>query len=475
MTLNPFHSNPSIQQRIFLLFTATAFVIVAAAGVMLRYEVRQSLEAELGHKLEAVAHAAAVQFSAAELEIITAMPGPRTAATVTEALQTLKAATGVQRIYWFATDGRALADTDSSVAPGDLYFHLQFHPGERAAVQQGRSAHSMLFDGVDGRPTMTGFAPLISKGRLFGGVAVDGNASFLGSMRSLERKLLGLAAASLFLTLFLAGILARTLSRPISALSKSAKAIGRGELDTPVPAHGSGELADLSAAMEEMRTDLADRERTLKTMVAGVAHEIRNPVGGMQLFAGLLEDEIADRPAARAHLDRITREMAQIKRIVDHFLDFARPRRPLAEPVALAQLVAEAVELAAPPITDRLTVHIDAAHTAFADPGQLRQVLINLIDNANQATHGSGEIAIETESASPECILIRVKDSGPGIAPELVDKLFDPFFTTRAQGTGLGLSIAGNLMRRNSGRLILKSTGASGTVFEISLPSKPLR
>lgn len=463
--------NLSIQHRIFLLFTAMAAIIVTTAGLMLRHEVQQSLEAELGRKLQAVAQAAAVHFSEEERGIIASQPGPRLSARVSRDLTKLQQSTGVKRIYWFSSEHRALADTDSLTPFGSPYFHLQFHASALALLAQKKSSASRLFQGIDGNPTMTGFAPLTAHGRYLGGVAVDGSVPFLSSMQALERRLLALGMAALLLAMFMAWWLARTLSRPISALCKQAKSIGQGHLDRPIPSYGSGELALLSTAMEEMRCDLADREKTMKAMLAGVAHEIRNPLSGMGLFAGLLGDTLTEESTAMAHLNRIQGEIHQIQRIVNHFLDFARPHPPQAESILLRPLITEAVELTGPESASRIHIQADAHIQAHCDPGHLRQILINLIDNALQAGPQRDPVTLSVKTGHDHGIAIRICDTGPGMSREVAAQIFTPFFTTRAQGTGLGLAIARNLAQQNHGSLRMLRTGNAGTIFEITLPS----
>ena len=146
-----------------------------------------------------------------------------------------------------------------------------------------------------------------------GAVGVEGNAEFFGPLRYLLRSYLALVAIGLFVLGALALLIARGLSRPLDRLVASALRIGGGDLETAVPAEKTHEIGILAMELEVMRNRLESRDRQLKMMLAGVAHEVRNPIGGIELFAGLLGEElqggVANAVDAHDHLERIRVEV----------------------------------------------------------------------------------------------------------------------------------------------------------------------
>jgi signal transduction histidine kinase len=458
--------------RLILLFVGLVAAILTAAGLTVQWVTRQSLEKELGRKLEAVAGAATVMYRGEELRVLLAGLGPRTESYFLSPLNDMKNATEVKRIHFFTLEGGNLLDTQNRPGPRILDFGLKFYRREMEAMRRGEKAHSILFKGVDGLPTMTGFAPFFLDGRVAGGVGVDGGVPFLGAVEHLKRRLLEIGLIGILAAAVGAAAVSASITRPIRTLAASSLKIGQGRLDEPIRPRGKSEVALLAETMEEMRKGLVGRERELQAMLAGVAHEIRNPLGGIELFTGLLSEDVADQPQARERVERISREIRYLRQIVDHFLEFARPKEPQKENHAAGALIRDALALTSDeagrksiPITvdpalDALTVHADAGH--------FRRIALNLIRNAIQAVPGGGRLRITGDAAGGN-VRICFEDEGQGIPEENRGEVFKPFFTTREKGTGLGLSIVRRLAEANGGRVELVKTGPGGTVFRVTL------
>ncbi|MEW5870295.1 MAG: PAS domain S-box protein [Chloroflexota bacterium] len=224
-------------------------------------------------------------------------------------------------------------------------------------------------------------------------------------------------------------------------------------------------------------------------LVAGVAHELNNPLTSVVLFAQLLQAQSADIRFNR-DLDRIVTEAQRASRIVRGLLEFARQRPAERKPVQINSVLQGALEL----LGYELRTHNIQVETKFAvdlpytmaDPHQLQQVFVNIITNAWQAMHGqsgqAGRLLVTTElglsifgiaqaDKSP-MVRIRFRDNGPGIAPETLATIFDPFFTTKppGQGTGLGLSICHGIVSEHGGHIWAESEIGQGTTFYIELP-----
>ena len=234
-----------------------------------------------------------------------------------------------------------------------------------------------------------------------------------------------------------------------------------------------------SQALVERHEKLA----SLGVLAAGVAHEIRNPLTAIK--ARLFTQQKALAPASRERADAefIGREIDRLERIVRDFLRFARPVEPERVSLSPANLLDELRELMAPQLRESsidLAVEHAVETMVLADPEQIKQVLINLVQNAAEALGKGGTIklrAVESRIAlggrMRDVVIIEVEDSGTGIPPEVQERLFDPFFTTKQSGTGLGLSIAARIVEKHAGAIRVQSGVNRGTTFGVVLPVEP--
>ncbi len=462
-----------IHHRLILAFVLMMASILGISGWSLHWILRQSLEDELGAKLMAMARAASVQFSDDEVGYLLSDAGPRTQNNLRKKLIKLQTQTGVQRIAFFDPEGRSLLDTDIGVERGTRDFTLRFYRREMEAIGRGESATSVLFTGIDGQPTMTGYAPLVIGDDVVGGVRVDGSATFLGSVGRMRKRLWLIGLLGTVGAAILGVMIARTITRPLHRLAKASEQIGQGDYENAIPQLEKDEIGLLARTMESMRQGVIGREQKLKAMLAGVAHEIRNPLGGITLFADLLTDEVAGQSEARQHVAKISREVDHLKKIVDSFLDYARPQAPNRQACSLSQIAQDVRHLSQAELESRNVTWQaggeEAEQHVWADPVQLKQILLNLVRNSIAAMEPGGSITIRWKNRNSD-ITISVADSGYGIPEDIRDRIFDPFFTTREKGTGLGLAIVKSLVEANSGAIRLVKSGSDGTTFEIILP-----
>lgn len=216
-----------------------------------------------------------------------------------------------------------------------------------------------------------------------------------------------------------------------------------------------------------------EKLRTVQALAASVAHEIRNPLGAIQSSVALLRRDLDVQGDDRTLLDIVFDETHRIGRIVTQFLDFARPVRPELEPVDLGALLTEVVTLAEHDEragTRQLLLHLDPAlGPVDADAGQVRQVVWNLLANALDAARS--RVAVRARP-TPEGVEVRVADDGPGLAPEVLARCFEPFRTTKAQGTGLGLAICKRIVEAHGGALRVESAPGEGAVASFTLPRR---
>jgi signal transduction histidine kinase len=238
---------------------------------------------------------------------------------------------------------------------------------------------------------------------------------------------------------------------------------------------GNRELQYLATEMERMRQRLAQREENQRMIVAGVAHEIRNPLGGVEMFASLARKEVDENSETARYIDKVVREVASLKRIIGDFLEFARPSEPLSEPVSLATAAKKAAGLLQADFDSRnanliLEIPVDLPPVSV-DPEHLGRILLNLLSNALESLPESGgKVKIAAGRSNYGEILLTVEDNGCGMGQETLARVFNPFFTTRDNGMGLGLAIVKKTLEENGAAIEVESEPGVGSKFTIYFP-----
>ncbi|MBI4161220.1 MAG: PAS domain-containing protein [Acidobacteria bacterium] len=242
------------------------------------------------------------------------------------------------------------------------------------------------------------------------------------------------------------------------------------------------DLTRIERTLEQER--LRGRLAALGQMAAGIAHEMRNPLASIQVTATLLHRQLGDSPEALPLIDKIRQEVQRLDRTLVDCLEYAKPRTPNLRPESIPELLAESIrrirsEHPGSPV--RLHLRCAPGLPALAvDRTLILQVLQNLLRNALEALPGRGNVTVEAEveahpaegAAGEEARMLRiaVRDEGPGIPPELHDRVFYPFFTTKKSGCGLGLAEAKKFVEIHGGLVDLDSEPGRGTTFHILLP-----
>lgn len=242
----------------------------------------------------------------------------------------------------------------------------------------------------------------------------------------------------------------------------------------------------LEYQVRRLRDELADKNRQLARkerlaalgeMAAGLAHEIRNPLGGIQLFASLLEKDLGHLPEQRALSQKISSGVGALNQLVSDILNFAGEIRLQLSHTDLSVLVAECVGLLGELIQrfgSQVVIEIPSGACAYADTSRLRSAILNLLRNALEAAREGGRVKVSLcDGRERGTICLRIADSGPGIPPEQMDKIFNPFFTTKASGTGLGLSTVHRIIDAHGGHIRVTNSPDGGACFSVELPSVP--
>lgn len=245
----------------------------------------------------------------------------------------------------------------------------------------------------------------------------------------------------------------------------------------------TGQLAEVNDALKRIQTEQIRYERlsVLGEMTAVVSHEVRTPLNAMnihlqRLKRKLRQKETGDSQDLVSILDLIAYEINRINNVINEYMRFARPQVGRAKPTEINPVIRGVIDL--------LDLEASRAHiqikfipgkdlpTVFLDEDKLRQVYLNLLLNSIHAMPGGGHVVIQTEQAERGGVKARVSDDGPGIPPENLEKIFQPFFTTKPNGTGLGLAIAARILREAGGEIRCHSEEGKGALFEMTFPDE---
>jgi two-component system NtrC family sensor kinase len=287
----------------------------------------------------------------------------------------------------------------------------------------------------------------------------------------------------------LAGVIAvpiaRMITRPIAELVEANRRLAQGDMMVRVQPYGNGELGVLGRSFNTMvetlhqtQQELLHKEKlaSMGQLAAGVAHEINNPLGTILLFSDVMYKEAGASDPRRDDLKMIINEANRCKNIVADLLNFARQQQVNAQETDIHALLDQVIETACLGSNFEgveIMRHYDpAVPVIMADSDQLRQVFVNLLNNAAEAMPSGGSITLTTRPVGVQWIEIKVSDTGCGIPAENLGKLFTPFFTTKVlgKGTGLGLSIVYGIIKMHRGQINVQSTVGEGTTFTITLP-----
>lgn len=457
----------SLRRQYVLVFVAFSVLISALGGGLAFRSASAALEEELDRKLVQVAGAAADVGLSAEL-LLGLRPGMEEGEDGqifrSEQAKLRRLERWVEDAFVLRQDLYALVTTlpTDSVRIGDYLFELVPHLHEIDEAVESGSATSELFGPIEGRLFKYGFVRLEHssvqgpENNLV--LAVRMQAEHLAPLDAFRQTAIVGSVAAALVAALIAWFLATTVTGPLNRLGRVALRIQRGRMDEPVRQERGGELGRLSRAMERMRVGILHRDEQLRLMLAQVAHEIRNPLGGLELFASAAS-EAEDPEERREFIGKVRGEVSALNQIIDDFLSFARPPTPHGELLDIRGPVQEAVELVEIEMRDsgdELTLEIPPNQLLVrADPEHVKRIVLNLVRNAAQA---GNRIQVCCEPYRGEVVLI-VKDNGPGISAELQERIFEPFVTDKEQGAGLGLAIVKRVVEANGARVELSPGG----------------
>lgn len=351
----------------------------------------------------------------------------------------------------------------------------------KAATEQSTSRYSGLY------------SPIFNENGELQGVIFSGllrHTTLVGLVNQTNLFLLILLVGSA-LSLGVGWLVSQRLTRPLRGLSEGVRAVTAGDYHRQVEVIGSDELAELSVTFNHMTERLRelqnleaqlrrrDRLHTLGEVAMGLAHEIRNPLGIIKTATQLLHRRASLPDTDMRHLEYVISEVTRINDLITEFLDFAKPSAPLRSTQPARDLLEDVLGFCAPELVthnvEAVIVEHDLHATIYADARQLTQACLNLILNAIDAMPEGGQLTIgiahDPVGSGKATTLISISDTGQGIEPDMIERIFNPFVTTKASGTGLGLAKVFSIMENHDGRVECRSEPGAGATFNLYLPA----
>jgi len=328
--------------------------------------------------------------------------------------------------------------------------------------------------------------------RVLGFLEIDGSLERVDETIARTRWIIaGFTLAAVVLTILASrALVVRWIHRPVRDLVEATGRLAAGDLTWRVPAQRDRDFGRIASAFDRMAAGLEQAQRQVilsaklasaGKLAAGVAHELNNPLTGILAFAEDLLAHAAPDDRRRADYEVIVRETRRCGDIVRDLLDFARQEMPEQRECDLHDIIGRAVAL-----VERLVgfrrVRIErrfdpSLPRVLADSGQLQQVFLNLLTNAAEAMPDGGTITLATRPVAGGLVEASVADTGPGIPPEIRERIFEPFFSTKRSaaghpsGQGLGLAVSWSIVERHRGKMSVESVVGGGTTFRVVFPA----
>jgi len=300
-------------------------------------------------------------------------------------------------------------------------------------------------------------------------IAVWVGADFMLVVDQLMGSLFWIFILTIIAAISLAFIFSRSLIRPVIRLADYTEAISKNIYTEPVYLNRRDEIGTLNTALVDMHHEIRNNEQQNKELLSNIAHEIKNPLGGIEIYTGLLEEELQDNAEHKEYLSKIISELQNLKRIILEYLDYARPPKSNLQYQKIDTIIRDAVSILKPEL-DMKNIHcnIVGEGQVMTDESKMRRVLVNLLKNSIEAVEQDGQIDISIDEDS-ENIKIAIWDDGEGIAEDARAKIFQPHYSTRDRGYGLGLAIVSTIIDELNGTIVVQSEINQGTEFLITL------
>jgi len=465
-----------LRPRILSLVIGILVVSFLALSIPLYWYIRSALENELDKRLLSTAEITASQLRKDLLVNLAREPALATVRSMLEKDLSTFLVGEIEGIAVYSEGGTELAmwSVNRSDQP-DMGVFLQTFLSLQSPVDREVSELYQLSQGEYFKAA----AVLIEDGTdspLF--LVVWGGADFMTVIDQIVGSIFWIVLVSIIVSVSLVIVFSRSLIRPVMELSAYTKAIQKNIHSKPMDLGRKDEFGDLNRALAEMHTEIRQHEESMKQLLSGIAHEIKNPLGGMEIYTGLLDEALSQGPndgdmaERRSYLEKVTRELRHLKQIVLEYLDYAKPLKGHLEPLQVEVILEDILLILQPEIKQKdVAYHLSGQGVLLGDESKLRRVFVNLLKNSLEAVRQNGVIRLHIENRA-ELVSVEVADNGCGIPEADIENIYNPYFTTHEKGYGLGLTIVKNIIDEMNGTILVESIAGQGTKFTLRFPKK---
>jgi signal transduction histidine kinase len=409
-----------------------------------------------------------------------------------ERLAKAKDAADLDNVILIGVGNKTLVDANGQLPVGEEYVMVKAdEEGLKSVWEEGNTKVSVLYPGKEGRLYKSAYAPVMTEaGKVVAVIRVEASAKFLDIVNRAGVILLVSALIMTAMAALLGMLIARSIVIPIKQLVRASQRIADGDLDTEVFIRSSDEIGffartfnQMSRNLKKLYQEVEARGKQIVELSASVAHEVRSPISAIQGFTELLEDDMDHDDPGLEYIADIKNEIKILSSKITDFINFARPLEIEPIPSDINEILDSALVSMDKEVTDSgvsvVTNFGSDLPAVQGDFDQLRGLFVNLIRNAVQAMDGGGGMVISARTTNddmqdvdgdPNCVEIRIEDTGCGMDPGAVEHAFEPFFTTKGSGTGLGLAIVKKIVDVHNGKIELKSDVGRGTTVKVFLP-----
>jgi len=451
-----------LRSRILILVVSLLLVVLTSLAVPLYWYTRSALEDELDQHLVTILRMVSANIDRELISLLAAEPDLNRVRQAVELNLANQVVEGIRGVALYRA-GRQLAYT------GAL-------PIEKAQIlttgnAAGQPVISDLYRIDDSGYIKSGTIDIILADQQIT-IAVWVGADFMTFVDQLIGSLFWIFILTIIAAISLAFIFSRSLIRPVIRLADYTEAISKNIYTEPVYLNRRDELGTLNTALVDMHHEIRNNEQQNKELLSSIAHEIKNPLGGIEIYTGLLEEELPDNADHKEYLSKIISELQNLKRIILEYLDYARPPKSNLQYQKIDTIISDAVSILKPELEMKnIHCNIVGEGQVVTDESKMRRVLVNLLKNSIEAVERDGQIDISIDEDS-ENVKIAIRDDGEGIAEAAKAKIFQPHYSTRDRGYGLGLAIVSTIIDELNGTIVVKSEINQGAEFLITLPKQ---
>jgi signal transduction histidine kinase len=475
----------SLKQKQVLVVTAMVAIIVIALSLLNLINMAGLLLVESRGRFDFFASAVYSQAATAITSPESAYHDVRTSPYVQAALQSALYSSDVVDALIVDSNGVVIASSD----PAQVGQTVPRRPQLNELIAMNRVARLRAI--YEDEEYLEWTQPMSLGDQPFGEIRIGLTKALV--RRELNRSV-GPTAAAAIIALLIAVItsmlLAQLVLRPMHVIRSSLSRLGRGDLGATLDLRDDEEFRELGDVFDQVSAqlraaspegikpaqlaELSRRISMVGRLTAGVAHEMKNPLNAMTIHLELLKQKLAAGKSASQHIEIIAQEIRRLDERIQGFLKFVRPDEAKFGPVAISPLLSSVLD-AVNPEAQRAGVSItrgctDGGLLVEGDAAQLRDAFLNLAQNAIQAMPKGGRLTIQCAALPNRRVRVRVEDTGVGIAPENLMKIFELYYTTKERGTGLGLSMVYRTIQIHNGEIDVESTAGVGTTFIVVLP-----